>query len=92
MTNCDKREIIDRDRLACGGHSYGAFSTANAMVNTNFFKAGIAGDGCYNRTLTPMTFQTEKRNFWDAPDTYLEMSPLLHADKMSGALLMYHGM
>jgi len=87
-----KREIIDPDRLACGGHSYGAFSTANAMVHTNFFKAGIAGDGCYNRTLTPMTFQSEKRLIWEAKDTYLNMSPLLHADKMSGALLMYHGM
>jgi dipeptidyl aminopeptidase/acylaminoacyl peptidase len=87
-----KRELIDRDRLAIGGHSYGAFSTANAMVHTTYFKAGIAGDGCYNRTLTPMTFQTEKRTLWTARQTYLDMSPLLQADRMSGALLMYHGM
>ena len=51
----DKRGIIDRDRLACGGHSYGAFSTANALAHTPFFKAGIAGDGNYNRTLTTMS-------------------------------------
>jgi dipeptidyl aminopeptidase/acylaminoacyl peptidase len=87
-----KRELIDPDRLAIGGHSYGAFSTANAMVHTTYFKAGIAGDGCYNRTLTPMTFQTEKRTLWTARQTYLDMSPLLQADRMSGALLMYHGM
>jgi len=87
-----KRELIDRDRLAIGGHSYGAFSTANAMAHTTYFKAGIAGDGCYNRTLTPMTFQTEKRTLWTARQTYLDMSPLLQADRMSGALLMYHGM
>jgi dipeptidyl aminopeptidase/acylaminoacyl peptidase len=88
----DKRGIIDRDRLACGGHSYGAFSTANAMAHTPFFKAGIAGDGNYNRTLTSMTFQTEKRLLWDARETYLEMSPLLWANRVHGALLMYHGM
>ncbi len=88
----DKRGIIDRDRLACGGHSYGAFSTANALAHTPFFKAGIAGDGCYNRTLTSMTFQSERRQLWDARETYLEMSPLLWADRVNGALLMYHGM
>lgn len=88
----DKRGIIDRDRLACGGHSYGAFSTANAMAHTPFFKAGIAGDGNYNRTLTTMTFQTERRQLWDARETYLEMSPLLWANRINGALLMYHGM
>jgi dipeptidyl aminopeptidase/acylaminoacyl peptidase len=88
----DKRSLIDRDRLAIGGHSYGAFSTANALVHTPFFKAGIAGDGNYNRTLTPMSFQTEKRHLWEARETYLEMSPLLWADRLNGALLMYHGM
>ena len=88
----DRRGIIDRDRLACGGHSYGAFSTANALAHTPFFKAGIAGDGCYNRTLTSMSFQTERRQLWDARETYLEMSPLLWANRVNGALLMYHGM
>jgi dipeptidyl aminopeptidase/acylaminoacyl peptidase len=88
----DRRGIIDRDRLAVGGHSYGAFSTANALAHTPFFKAGIAGDGNYNRTLTTMTFQTERRQLWDARETYLEMSPLLWANRVNGALLMYHGM
>jgi dipeptidyl aminopeptidase/acylaminoacyl peptidase len=88
----DKRGLIDRDRLAVGGHSYGAFSTANALAHTPLFKAGIAGDGNYNRTLTPMTFQAERRQLWDARETYLEMSPLLWANRVNGALLMYHGM
>ncbi len=92
IDECDKRGLIDRDRLACGGHSYGAFSTANALAHTPFFKAGIAGDGCYNRTLTSMSFQTERRQLWDARETYLEMSPLLRANQINGALLMYHGM
>lgn len=84
--------IIDRTRLAVGGHSYGAFSTANAMIHTPFFKAGIAGDGNYNRTLTPMAFQSERRILWEAREAYLAMSPILYADQLTGALLMYHGM
>jgi dipeptidyl aminopeptidase/acylaminoacyl peptidase len=83
---------IDRNRIGIGGHSYGAFSTVNAMVHTPYFKAGIAGDGNYLRPLTPNGFQSERRDLWTARETYLEMSPLLFADKLNGALLMYHGM
>jgi dipeptidyl aminopeptidase/acylaminoacyl peptidase len=61
------------------------------MVHTPFFKAGIAGDGAYNRMLTPMAFQSEQRILWDARETYLNMSPLLYAEKLTGALLLYHG-
>ncbi len=85
------RGWVDRGRIGIGGHSYGAFSTANAMVHTPFFKAGIAGDGNYNRTLTPLAFQSERRVLWDAPQVYLGMSPFLYANQMTGALLMYHG-
>jgi dipeptidyl aminopeptidase/acylaminoacyl peptidase len=88
----DKRKLADRTRLAIGGHSYGAFSTVNAMVHTPFFKAGIAGDGAYNRTLTPIGFQSERRDLWEAPHVYLGMSPFLYANNLTGALLMYHGM
>ena len=62
------------------------------MVHTPFFKAGIAGDGAYNRTLTPIGFQTERRDLWEAPNVYLSMSPFLYANNMTGALLMYHGL
>lgn len=87
----DRLGYIDRSRLAIGGHSYGAFSTANAMIHTPFFKAGLAGDGCYLRMLTPMQFQAETRLMWEARETYLNMSPLLYAEQITGALMMYHG-
>jgi dipeptidyl aminopeptidase/acylaminoacyl peptidase len=87
----DRMEIIDVDKLGHGGHSYGAFATANILARTPFFKAGIAGDGAYNRTLTPMSFQSERRFLWDAPDVYLEMSPFFQADHLDTPLLMYHG-
>lgn len=83
---------VDRDRMGLGGHSYGAFSTVNAMTLVPYFKAGIAGDGMYNRSLTPFGFQSERRNFFTAMNTYLDMSPFFRADKLSGALLMYHSL
>mgnify|MGYP001565731705 CR=1 FL=1 len=86
----DRQGFIDRSRLGVGGHSYGAFSTVNALVHTPYFKAGIAGDGMYNRTLTPTGFQSERRDLWNGQRAYLEMSPMLSADKLQGALLMYH--
>ena len=88
----DKQGYIDRARLGLGGHSYGAFSTVNAMTLTPYFKAGIAGDGMYNRTLTPTGFQSERRDLWSGQKTYLDMSPMLRADKLQGALLMYHSL
>jgi dipeptidyl aminopeptidase/acylaminoacyl peptidase len=87
----DRMGYVDVDRLGHGGHSYGAFATANILARAPFFKAGIAGDGAFNRTLTPMTFQSEKRFLWEATDTILEMSPFFHADHLDTPLLMYHG-
>jgi dipeptidyl aminopeptidase/acylaminoacyl peptidase len=82
--------FVDRDKMSIGGHSYGAFSTVNAMALMPDFKAGIAGDGMYNRTLTPFGFQSERRSFYEAQATYLDMSPFLRADNVAGALLLYH--
>ena len=84
--------FVARDRLGIGGHSYGAFSTVNAMSLVPYFKAGIAGDGMYNRSLTPFGFQSERRSFYEAQPTYLDMSPFFRADNVSGALLLYHNL
>ena len=83
--------VGDRNRMAAGGHSYGAFMTANLLAHTNLFKTGIARSGAYNRTLTPFGFQNEERTFWQAPQLYLEMSPFAFADKIKAPLLMTHG-
>jgi dipeptidyl aminopeptidase/acylaminoacyl peptidase len=83
--------VIDVDRIGHGGHSYGAFATANILANSPFFKAGIAGDGAYNRSLTPSGFQAERRSIWKAPHTYIEMSPFFRADQINTPMLMYHG-
>lgn len=86
-----RRGVADRDRIAIGGHSYGAFMTANLLAHTRLFKAGIARSGAYNRTLTPFGFQAEERNFWAAKDTYQTMSPFNYAENIKDALLMIHG-
>ncbi len=83
--------IADPNRIAVGGHSYGAFMTANLLAHTNLFAAGIARSGAYNRTLTPFGFQSEERTFWEAPEVYMQMSPFLHADKIKAPLLLIHG-
>ena len=87
----DKMGVIDRKRVAVGGHSYGAFMTANLLTHTKLFTCGIARSGAYNRTLTPFGFQSEQRNYWDVPQVYNTMSPFMHADSMKTPLLLIHG-
>ena len=86
-----RRGVSDRNRIAIGGHSYGAFMTGNLLAHTRLFRAGIARSGAYNRTLTPFGFQSEERSFWQAPAVYQAMSPFNYADKIKDALLMIHG-
>ena len=83
--------IGDRNRIAVGGHSYGAFMTANLLSHTNIFAAGIARSGAYNRTLTPFGFQYEQRTYWEAPEVYFNMSPFSFADKVKTPILLIHG-
>jgi dipeptidyl aminopeptidase/acylaminoacyl peptidase len=81
----------DTTRAGVGGHSYGAFMTANLLAHTRLFKAGLARSGAYNRTFTPFGFQAEERTFWQAPEVYMKMSPFAYADKIKDALLLIHG-
>ena len=83
--------VVDPARVAAGGHSYGAFMTANLLAHSDLFKAGIARSGAYNRTLTPFGFQAEERTYWEAPDTYFQMSPFSFAHKVNEPILFIHG-
>jgi dipeptidyl aminopeptidase/acylaminoacyl peptidase len=87
----DKLGYINRKKVAIGGHSYGAFMTANLLTHSNLFACGIARSGAYNRTLTPFGFQSEQRNYWDVPGVYNGMSPFMNAEKMKTPLLLVHG-
>ena len=83
--------VADRDRIGVGGHSYGAFMTANLLAHSDLFRAGIARSGAYNRTLTPFGFQSERRTFWEVPDIYGKMSPFFYANKINEPILLIHG-
>lgn len=87
----DSLGYIDRTKVAVGGHSYGAFMTANLLTHSDLFACGIARSGAYNRTLTPFGFQSEQRNYWDAPEVYNGMSPFYTANKMKKPILLVHG-
>jgi len=87
----DKMGVGDPKRVGVGGHSYGAFMTANLLAHCDLFAAGIARSGAYNRTLTPFGFQSERRTLWQAPETYLKMSPFMYANQIKTPLLMIHG-
>jgi dipeptidyl aminopeptidase/acylaminoacyl peptidase len=83
--------VTDRSRVGVGGHSYGAFMTANLLAHSDLFKAGIARSGAYNRTLTPFGFQSERRTFWETPEVYFKVSPFMHAHKLKEPILLTHG-
>jgi len=83
--------VTDPKRVGVGGHSYGAFMTANLLAHSDLFKAGIARSGAYNRTLTPFGFQSERRTLWEAPDIYLKMSPFMNAQNIKQPILLIHG-
>jgi dipeptidyl aminopeptidase/acylaminoacyl peptidase len=83
--------VGDRDHIGVGGHSYGAFMTANLLAHSRLFRAGFAESGAYNRTLTPFGFQSERRTFWEVPDLYAKMSPFWYADKVKDPILLMHG-
>lgn len=83
--------VTDPDRVGVGGHSYGAFMTANLLAHSDLFRAGIARSGAYNRTLTPFGFQSERRTLWEAPDLYLKVSPFMVSQKINEPMLMIHG-
>ncbi len=85
------RGVGDRERMAIGGHSYGAFMAANLLAHSDIFRLGLPRSGAYNRTLTPFGFQSEERTIWDAPKIYFGMSPFMHADKINEPILIVHG-
>jgi dipeptidyl aminopeptidase/acylaminoacyl peptidase len=91
IDKADALGVIDRHRVGVGGHSYGAFMTANLLAHSDLFRAGIARSGAYNRTLTPFGFQAEPRTLWEAPEVYLKVSPFLDAHRIKAPLLLIHG-
>ena len=91
VVEMERRGVGERGRIGVGGHSYGAFMTANLLTRSDVFSAGIARSGAYNRSLTPFGFQAEERTFWEVPEVYFRMSPFMNAEKINEPILLIHG-
>jgi dipeptidyl aminopeptidase/acylaminoacyl peptidase len=91
IAKANEMGVTDPNRVGVGGHSYGAFMTANLLAHSDLFKAGVARSGAYNRTLTPFGFQSERRTFWEAPEMYMKVSPFASANKIKTPILLIHG-
>ena len=83
--------VTDPDRVGVGGHSHGGLMTATLLAHSDLFRAGIARSGAYNHTMRPYGFQNERRTLWQAMDTYIRLSPVMHADKLKEPILIIHG-
>lgn len=88
-----KQSFIDKNRIGIWGWSYGGFMTLNAMsTGEKIFKAGIAVAPVadwrlYNSAYTERFMRQPKENIGG----YDAGSPLKHADKLNGNLLIIHG-
>jgi dipeptidyl-peptidase-4 len=86
-------DYIDADRVGIWGWSYGGFMTLNCMTQgAAYFKAGIAVAPVtnwrfYDNIYTERFMRTPQEN----PNGYDDNSPLSHADKLQGKLLLVHG-
>ena len=83
--------VADADHIGVGGHSYGAFMTANLLAHSDLFRAGIARSGAYNRTLTPFGFQNERGRSGRCRTSTRRMSPFWYAHKVNEPILLIHG-
>lgn len=83
--------VTDPTRVGVTGHSHGGLMTVTLLAHCDLFQAGIARSGAYNHTIRPFGFQSERRTLWQATDTYLHLSPVMHAPKINEPLLLIHG-
>lgn len=91
LAAADRTGAVDTRRVGVMGHSHGGLMVANLLAHSRLFKAGIARSGGYNKTLTAFGFQREERTLWQAPEVYLQVSPLFRADSIRDPLLLIHG-
>ncbi|HNR86581.1 MAG TPA: prolyl oligopeptidase family serine peptidase, partial [Taishania sp.] len=97
---------IDASRMGLQGQSWGGYQTAQLITMTNRYKAAMAGAPVSNmfsayggiRWGSGMSrqFQYEKtqsrigKTIWEAPELYVENSPVFHLPKVTTPLLIMH--
>lgn len=101
-----KKTYADKERIGIQGQSWGGYQVAYIITQTDFFKAAAAGapvsnmfsayGGIRKKSGMSRAFQYEKTQSrigatpWEAPELYIENSPVFHAPKINTPLLMMH--
>jgi dipeptidyl-peptidase-4 len=86
--------LVDGDRVGIYGWSYGGYMTLMAMCRApEVFRVGVAGApvthwDAYDTHYTERYMRTPQEN----PEGYRESSVLSHVERLSGKLLLIHGM
>ena len=97
---------IDEDRIGAQGHSWGGYQVAHLATVTDRFAAIESGAPVVNmfsayggirwQTGRTRAFQYEKgqsrigASIWEAPELYIENSPLMNMDKVQTPILIMH--
>ncbi|MDD2984149.1 MAG: prolyl oligopeptidase family serine peptidase [Crocinitomicaceae bacterium] len=97
---------VDSTKMGLQGQSWGGYQTAQLITMTNRFHAAMAGAPVANMfsayggirwgTGLNRQFQYERtqsrigKTIWEAPELYVENSPLFHLPKVNTPLLIMH--
>ena len=90
--------VVDGDRMAVMGWSYGGFMTNWVITQTPRFKAAVSGAGIsslismWGTNDIPATLHDYFEGTWyDQPERYLRMSPMRYVDKVTTPTMILHG-
>ena len=99
--------IADEDKLGLHGHSWSGYQTAFMVTQTDIFDAAVSGAPVSNMTSAysgirwasglARQFQYEKtqsrigQSLIEAPEKYIENSPVFFADRIETPMLIMHG-
>ncbi len=93
-----ERGLVDADRIAIAGWSYGGFMSAWAVSQTTRFKAAIMGAGWADwhsfhalSNLSDWDMRFLQADPLDNPDVYRTWSPITYANRILTPTLILHG-
>ena len=98
--------VVDKNRIAIHGHSWGGYQTAFLITQTDIFKAAVAGapltnmismyssiywsTGSANQPIFESSQGRFKGGYWDNIEAYTRNSPVYYAEKVKTPLLILH--
>ncbi|MBY0227855.1 MAG: prolyl oligopeptidase family serine peptidase [Gemmataceae bacterium] len=98
--------VVDKDKVALHGHSWGGYQTAFLITQTNAFKAAVAGApltdlismyssiywnvGIANGPIFESSQGRFTAGYWEMPEAYIRNSPVFHAKKVQTPLILLH--